>query len=882
MNNKVMLIDGNSIINRAFFALPVFTNKAGEYTNAVYGFLNILFKFFDEDAPGCIMAAFDLPFPTFRHKMYGEYKGSRKSMPEELRPQLPLLKNLLRKMRIGVYELPGYEADDIIGAIAARAKEQNLSVIIVSGDRDLLQLAGDDCLIRIPKHKSGKTEVENYYAKDVYDAYGVTPREYIEVKALMGDASDEIPGVPGIGEKTALKIIAEYKDVENAVLNAADIKPKKASENLVNYADLARLSRRLSEIVTDAPVDVSFDALAAVDIFNAEAFEEIKRLEFKSFLPRFNTQTVSPAAAGTNIVADAKTAGEYIRSLINDSCAAFYTVAIDGQFFGISFYNENGAAFMKTSDGFGAADIIKVCEPFFNAGTPKLTLDYKREIILLSKYGVKLNAVVFDATLAGYVLNPLKNSYNYDDIAFEWLGETYQSLDELKGKGRNKRSAEQFSDSEIVSYAVNNAATVYKSYPVMDKRITENDQRYLCYDVELRLAEVLADMELTGIRVDRAALDEFGRLLGEEIERLTDAIYKSAGEEFNINSTNQLGAVLFDKLRLTGSKRTKTGYSTDAEVLEKLRNDHPIIPLIQDYRTYTKLKSTYADGLAAVISDETGKIHSSFNQTVTATGRISSTEPNLQNIPVRLPLGRNLRKAFIPTDDSFVFVDGDYSQIELRVLAHMSGDETLINAFIEGQDIHRLTASQVFNATYGDVTIEQRGAAKAVNFGIVYGISAFSLSEDIGVTKKEAENYIDGYFKKYPNVKKFLDASIQNAVKTGYAQTITGRRRAVPELVDTNFFKRSFGERVAMNTPVQGSAADIIKIAMVNVYKRFKEDGLASRIVLQVHDELLVEAKKDELETVKAILKEEMEHCVNLKVPLETELKTGGSWYETK
>jgi len=884
MKKKLLIVDGNSIINRAFFAIPALTNKAGEYTNAVYGFLNIFFKFYDEDAPDCVTVAFDLPYPTFRHELYGDYKGTRKPMPDELRPQLPLLKNLLKKMNIDVKEQPGYEADDIIGSICARAKEAGVFCVVVSGDRDLLQLAGNSTLIRIPKTKSGKTETENYYAADVLQMTGVTPEEYIEAKALMGDASDNIPGVPGIGEKTAYKIIAEYKNIENAIENAAVIKPARASENLVKFAESARLSKILSVIKTDAPVEASFDTLTRRDIFNPDALAEVKRLGLKSFIPRFE-QIDEPDGPekpeGLKIISTAAEAGEYVRGLSERGGAAFCSAVVDGEFRGIGFHDDKGSAFISTGPDFDARTVINTCEPFFDSDYNKFTLDSKKEAAVLASHGARLNAVKFDASLAGYVLDSSKNSYNHDDLAFEFLGETVRSLSGLTGSGRAKKNAARPGVAEIASYAAKCAEVVYRTRPIMLDKLKGNGQETLYFDVELPLAAVLHDMEVRGIKVDRDALNDFNKKLDGEIAAVTEKIYAYAGETFNINSTGQLGAILFDKLMLRSGRKTKTGYSTDADVLDRLKKDYPIVPLILEYRMYAKLKSTYADGLLSVISPQTGRIHSTFNQTVTTTGRISSSEPNLQNIPVRLPLGRRLRKVFIP-EDGFVFIDGDYSQIELRVLAHMSGDETLINAFREGQDIHRLTASQVFNTRYEDVTDAQRGGAKAVNFGIVYGIGAFSLSEDIGVTKKEAENYIEGYFAKYPGVKRFMDDAVKSASKLGYAITVFGRRRTIPELNDANFFRRAFGERAAMNMPVQGSAADIIKIAMINVHRRLTEAKLESRLVLQVHDELLLEAKASELETAKKILKEEMEHCVELSVPLETGQKVGGSWYDVK
>lgn len=880
-----MLIDGNSIINRAFYAIPVLTNKENEYTNAVYGFLNIFFKLYDEEKPDYVVVAFDMHAKTFRHHKYEEYKGGRKAMPEDLRPQIPLLKNLLKKMNIKTVELEGYEADDILGTLAKKSKKQQLLPVVVSGDKDLLQLASKNILIRIPKTKSGKTEIENYYENDVVEKIGVTPKEYICVKALMGDASDNIPGVPGIGEKTAVKIIQEYKTLENAIANAAEIKPKKASENLTQYAWQARLSRELAEIVTDAPIELTLPEMLADKMFNEESRAEIQRLEFKSMIQRFSEKEIVNLNASTssNIITTILGVKEALSVVPTGSPVSFYTAVIFDTLLGVSIaYGENESAFLKIGTELSESCLYNELTAFLESDIPKILLDSKREIMIAKKHGIEIKNIIFDSMLAGYVINSSKNSYNYDDIAFDFLNESYMSLNEMIGKGRNKKTISGFSEDEKALYAIRNAEVIYRAYKPMKDLITENLQEYLYYEIELPLAGVLADMELTGVKVNKEELKVFGKMLDEHIDKLQADIYSLTGEVFNINSPSQLGVILFEKLNLTGSKKTKTGYSTSAEVLEKIKHKHPAISKILEYRTYSKLKSTYIDGLISVINPNDGKIYSSFNQAVTTTGRISSTEPNLQNIPVRLPLGRELRKAFIPTDDSFIFMDGDYSQIELRVMAHMAEDDVLINAFKNNLDIHALTASQVYNTPFEEVTSAQRNSAKAVNFGIIYGISGYSLSEDLGISKKEADRYINEYFEKYPQVKKYLDNSIDFARKKGYARTIFNRRRMIPEIMTQNFFERAFGERVAMNMPVQGSAADIIKIAMVKVHKRLKDENLKSRIILQVHDELLLEVKKDECDTVRAILKEEMENCAPLSTPLLVDIHEGENWYEAK
>ncbi len=895
MENKIMLIDGNSIINRAFYALPILTNKEGQFTNAVYGFLNIILKLYDTEAPSYIAVAFDLKAKTFRHDQFEGYKGTRKSMPDELRQQLPILKNLLEKMEIKIFQLEGYEADDILGTLAKASEQMGMTPVVVSGDRDLLQVATDKTKIVIPKTKGGKTETEVYFKNDVVEKIGVTPTEYIDVKALMGDTSDNIPGVPGIGEKTAVKIIQQFGNIENAIENAASITPKKASENIVSHKDDAIMSKALATICTNVPIDFVPEETKACNMFNDNSLAEIRRLDFKTLVPRFkpNEQVQEQEQLTLSFVQDEykliqakEAANQFVDKLFDNSLVAF-TFVYNGTSaqiktkapIGISFCTEKtSATFVEASESFSINQIVSVFKPFFESDIKKICLDSKHEVYFLKKNGIDVKNIVFDAMLAAYILNSSKQSYNYDDIALDFLNEVYPSEAELIGKGKSKAA---LSGEQLLTFACRQAQVAFRCYEPMNTLLAQNNQTSLYYDIEFPLAFVLADMELFGIKVDTEGLVAYGNELDVHLKQLTQDIYNLSGEEFNINSPAQLGVILFEKLGLKGTKKTKTGYSTAADVLEKLKGSHEVIEKILEYRSYAKLKSTYADGLLAVIDKETEKIYSTFNQTIASTGRISSTEPNLQNIPIKLPLGRQLRKVFVP-ESSFVFVDVDYSQIELRVLAHMADDETLINAFNEGQDIHRLTASQVFKVPFDKVTSLQRSNAKAVNFGIVYGIGAFSLSQDLGITKKEADRYISGYFEKYPNVKTYLDKTIEQAKKDGFATTIFNRRRAIPELASTNFNERAFGERVAMNMPVQGTAADIIKIAMIRVSKAFAEQKLRSRLILQVHDELLVEAAADELETVKTILKNEMENAANLKVVLETDIHEGATWYDAK
>ena len=878
MAEKIMLIDGNSIVNRAFYGVPLLTNGEGRYTNGVYGFLNILFKLLDEEQPDYLAVAFDLHAPTFRHRTFDGYKGTRKGMPEELREQMPLLKEVLQAMHIPIFEQEGFEADDILGTLSALAEKNGIVPVVVSGDRDLLQLAGETLKVRIPKTKGGRTETEDYYAADVQAKYGVTPAEFIDMKALMGDASDNIPGVPGIGEKTAAKIITQYHDIETAIAHAAEIKPKKASENLAAYQEQARLSKFLATIVRDMPLEWDKETLKIGDMFNQTAYELVKRLEFKSMFSRFEGSASAPKQAEQTyrFVADREGAKEVLAALKKGEVGyAFVYENEEGQ--GLALYQEQlGGVWMEASMAF-------LMQPFFaDSAYRKIGHDVKKDIRFLRSYGYNGFTAEFDTAIGAYILNATGSSYEYDDIAAAFLNETYPSQEEVFGKGRTKKTFAALPEAERTAYGARQAEIFFRARKVMEERLAENEQKSLFYDMEMPLIYVLADMEKYGIKVDKAALLAYQKRLGESLDGMEEEIYALAGEKFNINSPKQLGVILFERLGLKGGKKTKTGYSTAADVLEKLRTAHPIVERILHYRQLAKLKSTYADGLLAVMDAETEKIYSTFNQTITATGRISSTEPNLQNIPVRLELGRELRKIFIPESAEFCFLDADYSQIELRVLAHISGDESLIAAFKSNQDIHRMTASQVFHVPFDEVTPLQRSNAKAVNFGIIYGKGAFSLGQDLGISRKEAEEYINAYFARYPKIKTFMEDTIKNGAKNGYVSTLWNRRRNMPELQSSNFMQRAAGERAAMNMPIQGTAADIIKLAMIKVHRALQEGGYRSRLILQVHDELLIEAYKEEKEAVAKILKENMEHAADLLVPLDVDVHEGASWFEAK
>ena len=885
MAEKIMLIDGNSIVNRAFYGVPLLTNGEGRYTNGVYGFLNILFKLLDEEQPDYLAVAFDLHAPTFRHRTFDGYKGTRKGMPEELREQMPLLKEVLQAMHIPIFEQEGFEADDILGTLSALAEKNGIVPVVVSGDRDLLQLAGETLKVRIPKTKGGRTETEDYYAADVQAKYGVTPAEFIDMKALMGDASDNIPGVPGIGEKTAAKIITQYHDIETAIAHAAEIKPKKASENLAAYQEQARLSKFLATIVRDMPLEWDKETLKIGDMFNQTAYELVKRLEFKSMFSRFEGSASTPKQAEQTyrFVADREGAKEVLAALKKGEVGyAFVYENEEGQ--GLALYQEQlGGVWMEASMAFLMQELLEIFQPFFaDSAYRKIGHDVKKDIRFLRSYGYDGFTAEFDTAIGAYILNATGSSYEYDDIAAAFLNETYPSQEEVFGKGRTKKAFAALPEAERTAYGARQAEIFFRARKVMEERLAENEQKSLFYDMEMPLIYVLADMEKYGIKVDKAALLAYQKRLGESLDGMEEEIYTLAGEKFNLNSPKQLGVILFEKLGLKGGKKTKTGYSTAADVLEKLRTAHPIVERILHYRQLAKLKSTYADGLLAVMDAETEKIYSTFNQTITATGRISSTEPNLQNIPVRLELGRELRKIFIPESAEFCFLDADYSQIELRVLAHISGDESLIAAFKSNQDIHRMTASQVFHVPFDEVTPLQRSNAKAVNFGIIYGKGAFSLGQDLGISRKEAEEYINAYFARYPKIKTFMEDTIKNGTKNGYVSTLWNRRRNMPELQSSNFMQRAAGERAAMNMPIQGTAADIIKLAMIKVHRALQEGGYRSRLILQVHDELLIEAYKEEKEAVAKILKENMEHAADLLVPLDVDVHEGASWFEAK
>ena len=886
MSEKILLIDGHSILNRAFYGLPELTNAEGLHTNAIYGFLNILFRIVEEEKPDYLTVAFDLHVPTFRHEMYADYKGTRKGMPQELREQVPVMKDVLTAMGITIVSKEGYEADDLLGTLAKKSEAKGMDVTVLSGDRDLLQLASEHICIRIPKTRFGKTTIEDYFEKDVKEKYQLTPAQIIELKALMGDSSDNIPGLPGVGEKTATKILLEYGTVENAWEHVEELKPNKAKNAFLEHYDMAILSKKLATINIDSPIEYDWESARIGEFYTKEAYEYFKELEFKNFLSRFE-EGAEPAKIAVSFqnVTDFAEADALFEKLVKEPELGIEVLREAHQFLGLGLaWNNKEKEEVETvcifpqgflTESYLMDQVQKLCEKVEMIDA----LDVKETISEISRVSHKK---VFDAGIAAYLLNPLKSSYTYDDIAKEYLGEMLPAKEDLIGKLSYTKamSEKEAKEEEVAKSICYMAYTALRSRKALMEALEKNNMKALFENIELPLLFTLSNMEKEGIRVNAEALKEYGSQLEVKIKALESQIYEEAGEEFNINSPKQLGVILFEKLQLPGGKKTKTGYSTAADVLEKLAPEHKLVADILEYRQLAKLKSTYADGLAGFIGED-GRIHSTFNQTITATGRISSTEPNLQNIPIRMELGRLIRKVFIP-EDGFVFVDADYSQIELRVLAHLSGDENLIEAYKEAQDIHRMTASQVFHVPFEEVTDLQRRNAKAVNFGIVYGISSFGLSQDLSITRQEAAEYIENYFSTYPKIKGFLDGLVTEAKEQGYVETMFQRRRPVPEIRSGNFMQRSFGERVAMNSPIQGTAADIIKIAMIRVEQALKEQNLESRLILQVHDELLIEAKEDEVEAVKAILEREMKGAANLAVPLEIDMHTGTNWYEAK
>lgn len=899
---KLVLIDGNSILNRAFYGImgsKMLQSKDGTPTNAVYGFLAILFKILEDIKPEYLVVAFDLKGPTKRHEMYDGYKANRKGMPDELACQMPIIKEILRAMKIDIVEKQGYEGDDILGTLSVYGEKQGLDVTILSGDRDTFQLATDKVTIRIPRTKMGKTEVEDFNKAKVEEIYNLEPKQLIEVKGLQGDTSDNIPGVPGIGEKTALKLIQEYKNIENLYKlleegKAEDVKGK-TRERIIENKDLAFLSKELGTININAPIEENLEEFKVEEWDKPKVLKLFKELNFNRYIERFNL-------ASEDEIEPEEVVEKYevqeididkAKEMILKTKELFYHFStkevnkpeciIKKEFESFSFYNkeENKAYFVKLSeDSYNALKEI-----FEDKAIKKYGYKTSEDYILLKQRGILPQNIIYDAEVAVYDLDPSNMKYKMQDVAYQYLD--FNMEEYLNGLGVKKQEQinlfEENADNDEYERYLNTlyCYLIQKLYEKTTEELERLEETDLFNNIEMPLVEVLSEMQYEGIQIDKDELEEFGVTLKQNIEELTQEIYTLSGTEFNINSPKQLGEVLFEKLELPVIKKTKTGYSTDVDVLEKLKKEHPVIEKILEYRSLTKLNSTYVEGLKPYINPVTGRIHSYFHQTITATGRISSTEPNLQNIPTRIELGKQLRRAFKPKE-GYLFIDADYSQIELRVLAHISNDEHMIEAFNNNEDIHKQAAASVFKVPINEVTKEQRTHAKAVNFGIVYGISDFGLGEQIGVSRKKAKEYIDQYLEKYSGIKQFMSDIVEEAKEKGYVETLFKRRRYIPELKSKNFNIRQFGARAAMNTPIQGTAADIMKIAMIDVFNKLKDKKLKSKLILQIHDELLIETKEEEKEEVKNILKTSMENAIKLKVPLRADVSEAYNWYDLK
>lgn len=900
--SRLILVDGNSIMNRAFYGImgsKMLTTSDGTYTNAVYGFLSILFKIEEDLNPDYIAVAFDLKGPTERHKMYEGYKANRHGMPDELAQQMPIIKDVLKAMNIKIIEKQGYEGDDILGTLSKEAEEQGIDVTILSGDRDTFQLTSDKVTVRIPRTKMGKTENEDYDRTRVLEEYGIEPKELIEVKGLMGDTSDNIPGIPGVGEKTALNLIRHYKTIDNLYKEVEtnesliDVKGK-LKEKILENKELAYLSRKLGEINRQAPIETSVEELKKQEWNNQEVYNLFKYLRFNRYIDRFNMENsnvgqtpneqlfekeaVNEVEKIKEIIEKAKKENELIYYIETDELETKDTI-INKKIKSISIYDKElkKAYYILLEE-----DKIQLFKEIFEDNNVK-KIGYKQKIdyILLREKEINVSNFYYDIELAAYILNPTESRYNLEKLAIDYLKLDINEYNKKEEKQINLFEAQENKAENEIEKNCMYVYTIYNVYEKTMEKLKETNQLDLFNNIEMPLVKVLADMQYIGIYVDKNELVEFGNTLKNEIEKLTGEIYKLAGEEFNINSTKQLGIILFEKMKLPVVKKTKSGYSTDVEVLEKLKNENEIVSKILDYRQLVKLNSTYVEGLIPYINNKDNRIHSYFHQTVTATGRISSSEPNLQNIPTRFDLGKQIRKVFKPKE-GYVFVDADYSQIELRVLAHIADDEHMIEAFNNNEDIHRQTASKVFDIPMEEVTSKQRSDAKAVNFGIVYGISDFGLGEQLGISRKQAKLYIEQYLDKYQKIKEFMENIKESAKKEGYVETLFNRRRYIPEMNSNNYMVRQFGARVAMNTPIQGTAADIMKIAMIKLFNELKERKLESNILLQIHDELLLEVKKEEKDEVEKLLKDSMEGAMQLKVPLKVELSEADNWYEAK
>ncbi len=900
--DKFVLVDGNSIMNRAFYGImgsKMLTTKDGKYTNAVYGFLAIMFKLLEDVKPKYMAVAFDLKAPTARHKMYEGYKANRKGMPDELAEQMPIIKEILRAMNIDIVEKEGYEADDVLGTLSRYGEKHKLEVVILSGDRDTFQLATNKVTIRIPHTKGGKTETDEYNKEKIIEKYGIKPKQLIDVKGLQGDTSDNIPGVPGVGEKTALKLIQEYGSIENLykkIEEGKDDLKGKQREKIVENKDLAFLSKTLGTINLEVPIEDNLEDFKVEEWDKPKVYEIFKELNFNRYIDRFSLrsgeETKAEEKQEEQFKMVEKTKEEIIKFIKEQKEMIFYFVTqkledeekiIKEKIKGISIYNKEKSEvyYIELTD-----DLNSIKEILEDKEIKKIGIDLGREYILLKQENINLEGIYYDIAIAAYILNPTNNKLKIKDLIERYLEIDLSEYESEENKQEQINLFEENSNQDNVDENLIKEVSLYayaigKIKEITEQKLKEIDCLDLFYKIDMPTVEVLSNMQWNGMYVDKEELEDFGKELTEKLETITKIIYEMAGEEFNINSTKQLGEILFEKMQLPVIKKTKNGYSTDVDVLEKLKKKHPIIEQILEYRQLMKLNSTYVEGLKPYINPKTKRIHSFFHQTITATGRISSTEPNLQNIPTRFELGKRVRKVFKP-ENGYVYVDADYSQIELRVLASISGDKHMIEAFKEGQDIHKQAASKVFKTPIDEVTKEQRSNAKAVNFGIVYGISDFGLAEQLGIGRKQAKAYIDEYLTQYSGIKKFMDNIKEEAKEKGYVETLFHRRRYIPELKSNNYMVRQFGARAAMNTPIQGTAADIMKIAMIKVYNEIKKRKLKSKIVLQVHDEMMIEAPIEEKEEIKTIIKDCMQTATELKVPLIVEISEANNWYDCK
>ena len=910
---KLVVIDGNNILNRAFYGImgsKMLMTSDGKYTNAVYGFLAILFKILDELNPEYLVVTFDLKAPTARHKMYEGYKANRKGMPNELAEQMPIIKDVLRAMNIDIIEKEGYEADDIMGTLSRYGEKQGLDVVIVSGDRDTFQLATDKTTIKIPRTKAGKTETEDFDRNKVIETYGVEPKQLIEVKGLQGDTSDNIPGVPGIGEKTALSLIKKYETIDNLykmIENETDDLKGKQREKIVENKELAFLSRTLGTINLEVPIEDNLENFKVEEWDKQKVLEIFKELRFNRFIERFGLNEKKIENKSINDLfkicrIDNSLKNEDISIKINDiknkaienKKLVYYFETIDSnieekivkeEISSVSIFNEKESTVYYIDSHIKGFELF-LKKIFENKDIEKYGFKLTKDYIILKQMGIEFNNIKFDLEVASYILNSTNNKYTIEMLAKEYIDlDIDEYLDNNKQDEQkqlnlfNIESEEKDIDETTIKHNAINVYCIKKVIDEVTKKLIETNTLELFENIDMPTVEVLSDMQWNGMYLSVDELEQYGKEIKAKIDVLTQEIYDMCGLEFNINSPKQLGEVLFEKLELPTIKKTKSGYSTAEEVLERLKTKHPVIQKILDYRQVMKLNSTYVEGLKPYVNPKTKRIHSFFHQTITATGRISSTEPNLQNIPVRMELGKKVRKAFKPAEGC-VYIDADYSQIELRVLAHISGDENMIEAFNNGEDIHKQAASRVFGIPMDQVTKEQRSDAKAVNFGIVYGISEYGLGMQLGIPQKKAKMYIEQYLEKYEGIKNFMDNISEEAKEKGYVETLYHRRRYVPELQSNNFMVRSFGKRVAMNTPIQGTAADIMKIAMIKVMNELKNRNMKSKIVLQVHDEMMIEAPKDEVEEIKEILKRNMENVIKLKVPLVVDVEVANNWYD--